>query len=79
MIEKWIYKHYKWSLYKVLWLAMHSETEEKLVIYKALYEIPKLEKEFWKEPLFVRPYEMFSEYVEFNGKKIKRFELIGKK
>lgn len=64
-----IYKHYKGNYYKVYGLTRHSETLEWLVYYESLYE--NKESQFW-----VRPYEMFIEKVDIEGKKIPRFELI---
>lgn len=62
---KGIYKHYKGDLYLVEDIAYHSETQEKLVVYRALYG---------NNVLWVRPYEMFLEEVNKNGQKY-RFEL----
>ena len=59
-----IYKHYKGDLYIVEDIANHSETKEKLVIYRALYE---------NNTLWARPYEMFLDEVNKNGQKY-RFE-----
>lgn len=61
---KGIYKHFKGDLYLVEDIAYDSETDEKLVIYRALYEDSKL---------WVRPYNMFTEEVNKNGQKY-RFE-----
>lgn len=54
-------------MYQVLHIANHSETLEKMVVYKALYG----EGEIW-----VRPASMWEEEIEINGKTVKRFELI---
>ena len=62
---KGIYKHYKGDLYLVEDVAYHSETQEKLVVYRALYGDNRL---------WVRPYEMFLEEVNKNDQKY-RFEL----
>lgn len=62
-----IYKHYKGNLYKVICIARHSETEEELVVYQALYG----KYEHW-----VRPIAMFSEAVEVDGKLVKRFTYV---
>ena len=32
-----IYRHYKGNLYQLLHIACHSETEEPLAVYRALY------------------------------------------
>lgn len=61
-----IYRHFKGNRYKVLAIATHSETLEKMVVYKALYG---------EGGIWVRPLEMFEEEIERDGKKIKRFEL----
>ena len=62
-----VYKHYKGKKYQVLGIALHSETLEEQVVYKALYG---------KNLLWVRPLEMFLEDVEINGKKQPRFRNI---
>ena len=66
-MEKGIYKHYKGNLYELLHIANHSETLEKMVVYKALYG----EGEVW-----VRPASMWDELVEVDGKKVPRFEYV---
>jgi hypothetical protein len=66
-----IYKHYKGNLYEVIGIAHHSETLEKLVVYKALYET-----QFGKDSLWVRPEKMFNEMVVINGMQVKRFEFL---
>ncbi|MBQ4831966.1 DUF1653 domain-containing protein [Pseudoalteromonas sp. MMG010] len=67
-IKPGLYHHYKGAKYKVLHLATHSETEEQLVIYQALYG------EFG---IWARPLSMFTEAVEKNGETIPRFAYIG--
>ncbi len=62
---KRIYKHYKGDLYIVEDIATHSETLEKYVVYRGLYE---------NSPLWVRPMNLFTDKVNKNGQ-IYRFEL----
>lgn len=77
MIKLWKYKHYKWNMYEVLWISIHTETNEKLVLYKPLYDISDLEKEFWEKNItFIRPFSMFFENVEINWNILPRFEYI---
>ena len=66
-LKKGLYRHYKGNLYEVLMTAQHSETEEWMVVYKALYG----DEGFW-----VRPYEMFVEKIEVDGQMVDRFEKI---
>jgi len=61
------YRHYKDREYVVLGVAKHSETLEKLVVYRAEYG----DKEIW-----VRPYEMFLDEVEVGGERVSRFAEI---
>ena len=67
MFKKGIYEHYKGKRYQLLNIANHSETLEKMVVYKALYG----NGEIW-----VRPLSMWDETVKVNGKEIPRFRLI---
>ena len=62
---KGMYKHYSGDLYIVEDIGLHSETLEKYVIYRALYE----DNQVW-----IRPYNLFTEEVNKNGQKY-RFEL----
>ena len=62
------YRHFKGKEYEVLGVARHSETEEDLVVYRALYG------DFG---LWVRPARMWNETVERDGKTFRRFTYIG--
>ena len=62
------YRHFKGREYEVLGIARHSETEEELVVYRALYG------DFG---LWVRPVSMWNETVERDGKTYRRFTYIG--
>lgn len=48
-------------LYRILEIAEHTETKEKLVIYQALYEDPSKDIYF---NVFARPYDMFMSEVD---------------
>ena len=61
------YRHFKGKEYEVIDFATDSETLEKMVVYRALYG---------ERGLWVRPYEMFREIIERDGKKLRRFERI---
>lgn len=62
-----LYRHFKGNQYRVLYVATHSETMERYVVYQALYG----ERGVW-----VRPLNMFVEDVERDGRVQPRFALI---
>ena len=61
------YRHFKGGMYEVLSLANHSETLEKMVVYRALYG----EGEVW-----VRPLSMFLDTVTCDGVTQPRFVFV---
>ena len=62
------YRHFKGNEYEVIALATHSETGERMVVYRALYG---------NGGVWVRPTDMWNESVERDGKTYKRFTYIG--
>lgn len=62
-----LYRHYKGGEYDVIGTARHSETDERLVVYRPRYG----ERELW-----VRPLQMFMESIEHNGEEQPRFALV---
>jgi hypothetical protein len=66
-VEPGRYVHYKGGEYEVLGVARHSETEEELVVYRALYG---------ERGLWVRPVAMFAETVETPDGVVPRFRRV---
>ena len=67
-IKPGIYRHFKGNRYQVLGIANHSETMEPMVVYRALYG---------ERGLWVRPAQMWVEYIERDGYSGPRFQYIG--
>lgn len=61
------YRHFKGGEYEVIGVARHSETGERVVVYRPLYN---------DSGLWVRPVAMFTETVLVDGKTVPRFALI---
>lgn len=62
-----IYQHFKGSEYELIGLATHSETDEKLVVYRPQYG---------ERALWVRPLAMWQETVERDGETKPRFRYL---
>ena len=62
-----IYQHYKGGIYKVIALAKHTESLEELVVYQAMYG---------NQDIWCRPISMWNDDIDYNGKIVKRFQLI---
>lgn len=60
------YRHFKGNMYEVICIATHSESLEKMVVYRALYG---------DGGVWVRPAAMWNETVQHEGKTVKRFTL----
>jgi len=70
------YRHYKGKdgeEYEIVGTAVHSETLEELVVYRALYETD----DYPHGTLWARPLAMFLGTINIDGKEIPRFEYIG--
>ncbi|MBR0592074.1 DUF1653 domain-containing protein [Bacillus pumilus sxm20-2] len=59
------FQHYKGGIYEIVTYAIHTETQEKLVIYSDE-----------SNNTYARPYDMFFENIIYNGKEIPRFKKI---
>lgn len=58
------YRHFKGGEYEVLFTARHSETQEEMVVYRALYGT---------RGVWVRPAAMWNELVQRDGRTCRRF------
>ncbi|MBQ7777988.1 MAG: DUF1653 domain-containing protein [Oscillibacter sp.] len=61
------YRHFKGNEYRVLSVARHSETQEPMVVYQALYG---------EQGVWVRPASMWNEEITRDGTTFRRFTLI---
>lgn len=61
------YRHYKGNEYEVLGEGIHTETEERLIIYKSLHA---------PFTIWVRPYAIFFETVTIDGQETPRFSKL---
>ena len=67
-IKPGIYRHFKGNRYQVMELVKHSETEQTLVLYRALYG---------ERGLWVRPLELFLSDKLVDGVAVPRFTYQG--
>lgn len=67
-IPKGRYRHFKGGEYEVIDVARDSETQQPVVVYRALYG---------EHGLWVRPLAMFAEIIERDGRRMPRFEYLG--
>lgn len=66
-----MYRHAKTGrMYRVHFVAKHSETLEDFVVYEALYDNDTAKH-------WVRPAAMFEELVEVRGQRVPRFQFVG--
>jgi len=70
-IRKGVYKHFKGDEYLILGVALHSETQEELVVYQRLAHGVPVQPYSW-----VRPLSMFLETVDKPEYKGPRFVFL---
>lgn len=63
-----LYRHYKGNEYEVLYIGTHTESGERLVVYRDTHDTTKV---------WLRPVTMFLETVEADDEVVPRFERIG--
>lgn len=61
------YRHFKGKEYELLGIALHSETMEEMVVYRALYG---------EMGLWVRPAAMWTEHVDREDYHGPRFQFV---
>ena len=61
------YRHFKGNLYEVIGVARHSETQEEMVVYRALYG---------EYGLWVRPAAMWYDPIETKDGMVTRFTKV---
>ena len=62
------YRHYKGGEYELVGVVRNSETLEVMALYRPLYNT---------SGLWVRPYAMFFEEIEHEGRRQPRFAFVG--
>ncbi|MBE5790929.1 MAG: DNA helicase RecQ [Clostridiales bacterium] len=71
--KKGKYRHFKGGEYELLYIARHSETDEPMVVYRALYEGGETPN---GDGIWVRPLSMWTEMVTRDGKTFPRFSYV---
>ena len=71
--RKGCYRHFKGGEYELLYIARHSETDEPMVVYRALYPCPDTPN---GEGIWARPLASWNRPVEIDGRMAPRFALI---
>ena len=67
-LKKGKYRHFKGNEYELIDIALHSETMEPMVVYRALYG---------ENGLWVRPASMWNEFIDRDGYQGPRFQYLG--
>ena len=67
-----IFKHYKGQYYRVLCGAVHTETNEEMIVYQQLYKTINYPEGF----IWTRPTSMFYSNIVIDNITIKRFTLV---